>query len=67
MEIKISLELHLTEGADVLCCLLPPLHRFLHEPLYDREYPGAVHALDLMGLQLVGTLHARQDSNYLLC
>ena len=60
-------ELELREGTDEVSHLLPGGNGQLDQPLDHRVDVDEVQPLDLMGLQAVGTLHARQDSHYLLC
>lgn len=59
-------ELGLREGADVVSHLLARGDGQLHQPLDDRIDVDEVQTLDLVGLQAMGTLHARQHSNNLL-
>ena len=59
-------ELCLGEGADVVSHLFSGGDGQLHQPLDDGVDVDEVEALDLVGLQAMGTLHPRQDTNYLL-
>ena len=62
----IPVELGLREGSDVVSHLLPGCYGQLHQPLHHGVDVDEVQPLDLMGLQTVGTFHARKDRHDLL-